>query len=101
MTVGAGSSDICTPRMSAQREFFEQFSTSQKPPQLMPVVVAVDNDDAKSSMAKGTESFPDFDKLPQIIEEQHFNRSQHFDAGQPSGNPPNDYQTFLFSMNQH
>lgn len=32
----------------------------------MPVVAAVDNDDAKSSQAKGTESLPDFDKLPHI-----------------------------------
>ena len=63
----------------------------------MPVEVVVPYDDAKSSQAKGTESLPDFDKLPHIEDQQH-NRS-HFDAGNPSRSAPNDYQTFLFSMN--
>ena len=63
----------------------------------MKVGIAVQFDDAKSSNGKGTESLPDFDKLPHIEDQQH-NRSQ-FEAGNPSASAPNDYQTFLFSMN--
>ena len=55
-------------------------------------------DDAKSSQNKGTESLPDFDRLPHIEDQQ--NRSAHFYAGnQNSSSVPNDYQTFHLSMN--
>ena len=65
----------------------------------MPIEV-VEIDDSKSFQeAKGTESLPGFDKLPQI-EDQQLNQS-HRNADNSGRSRPNDYKTFLFSMNPH
>ena len=69
------ASEMGTPNMAAQRDFFEQYNTTERPPQLMPVEV----DDAKSSQAKGTESLPGFDELAHIEDQQ--NRSTNFYMG--------------------
>ena len=53
-------SEIVSTHMDAQREFFNQYDTAQKPPQLMPV------SDAASSQAKPSESLPGFDELGHI-----------------------------------
>ena len=65
----------------------------------MPIEVTQIEDLKSSQEARGTESLPGFDKLPHI-EDQQLNQSQ-FDAGNAGVSTPNDYQTFLFSMNPH
>ena len=94
-----GPSDANTPNKDAQNRFFEQFSTKQKPPQLMPAEVHA-AEEVKSNSRRKTESLPGFDQLPQL-DDHHQNRSVLDADGNANSSAPNDYQTFHFSMNQN